>query len=692
MNLQLFISDHLVDLTDSSPIALTFQINNLAEVKNQQGNTSNQFKLPLTQRNRRILGFPDDVAFTNEWPYRQYPAKIVQDGLEIVPNGFAELNGVDNDTASITILSGNVDFFDAIGGKLYEMGDSKSAYGVGQPFKSYEHEWSVANVVASQTKTDGWIWPIVDYGNLTYNQTGQNVIDVRQLRPGFFIKTAIDRMLASVGYTAIGSLMADPLYPKLIAQFSNSKFEHGTDYQNEPDVDGISVTLGDNLVRTTAGEGDDDPMIHWHIRNANALNKQFKAGYVYDSPGELTVSVKLSIPAIYFYGKVTDNESSLVIELVKSHPATGAFDGIASYVVDFSAGYDYYFSVDNGPDKKSFTILKNIVLTHEVELINGDQLAVKYRFEGGDPAEFNMDKNTTWEVRPQVKEVRYGQMIQCERIFPDISQKDLLKDVLLRFGIICQTDANNRQINFASFRDIVGNIPIAKNWSKKCMDQGKSISFKLGNYAQVNRMKCKEDEAILPLGFGDANILVDDKTLPPAADLFESQFAPTLNRPYIGGTIAQIIMNQPGEGSDDFSTGVSPRILVDQKMDLRTKTNRDIKFTDGNAAKDVVVNSWVSVPYFYKPDGEHNLCFGDKPGNGTALLPGLKTRYYPELKKILHRAKKVIRYFLLSPLDILELDLLIPVYLEQDSAYYYINKIDAWQKGKPTKVELVKLE
>jgi hypothetical protein len=70
--LQLYINDQLVDLNDDSPIALTFQINNLAEVQNQQGNTSNQFKLPLTQRNRQILGFPDDIAFTTNAPYGQY--------------------------------------------------------------------------------------------------------------------------------------------------------------------------------------------------------------------------------------------------------------------------------------------------------------------------------------------------------------------------------------------------------------------------------------------------------------------------------------------------------------------------------------------------------------------------------------------------------------------------------------------
>jgi hypothetical protein len=78
------------------------------------------------------------------------------------------------------------------------------------------------------------------------------------------------------------------------------------------------------------------------------------------------------------------------------------------------------------------------------------------------------------------------------------------------------------------------------------------------------------------------------------------------------------------------------------------------------------------------------------PGTGSPLL-GLKTLYYPELEKILTNSKKVVCYFLLSPRDILDLDLLVPIYLQQDGAYYYINKIDSWRKGQPTKVELIKL-
>ncbi|NCD70789.1 hypothetical protein [Mucilaginibacter agri] len=254
----------------------------------------------------------------------------------------------------------------------------------------------------------------------------------------------------------------------------------------------------------------------------------------------------------------------------------------------------------------------------------------------------------------------------------------MLKDTLQRFGVICQTDNTTKTINFAFFRDIVNNIPKALDWSTKCLDQGKTISFQLGGYAQVNYMKYKEDDNVLPNGFADSQISVKDTTLPASANLFESQFAPTLNRPWLGGTIAQItkIDTSTDANAADFSIGTQPRILIDEKRFVTTP----VTFTDGGTTR-ILNNDFISVPYFYR-DGlpEDNLRFND-----------LRLKYYPELEKILQQSKKVVRWLLLTPRDIMELDLLIPVYLQQDSCYYYINKIDSWRKGQPTKVELVKL-
>ncbi len=272
-----------------------------------------------------------------------------------------------------------------------------------------------------------------------------------------------------------------------------------------------------------------------------------------------------------------------------------------------------------------------------------------------------------------------------------MSQKDFLKDIFQRFGIICQTDIYNKTINFSSLRDIIGNIPIANDWTAKCIDQGQQINYKLGNYAQVNYMEYQTDPNILPLKFGWDQININDQTLSAVPnDMIVSKFGPSLNRPYTGGTIAQITMIDATSDSTAFTIGVAPRILVDQKIDLRDYGNKTINFTDGTTT--VPVNGIISTPYFYKPDGDYNLCWCDMDGNTPGQkLPGLKSKYYTELQKILQNTKVLVRYFLLTPRDIAELNLLIPIYLQQHNAYFYINKIDSWIKGQPVKVELVKL-
>ncbi|MFI5162935.1 MAG: hypothetical protein ACHQHN_16760 [Sphingobacteriales bacterium] len=694
--LQLYINDQLVDLTDDSPIALTFQINNLAEVQNQQGNTSNQFKLPLTQRNRMILGFPDNIAFANHQPYQQYQAKLLQDGLEIIPYGIAELSSIEQDNANITILSGNVDFFDAIDGKLYEMGDSTTIYAQGQLWKPYEHTWDIDNIAMSQYKTDGWIYPIVDYGYIDAADYTQ-AIDPHNMRPGFFIKTAIDLLLQSAGYKGKGSLLDDPLYPLLICQFSNGSWEHGTDYQNQPNIHGMSAA---NLTGTTLDHPDSgypNGVFKWDSIVSDP-SKQF-SGTLFTSPNINAIKVTASFPLVRLSGHITshDSPSQLTAYIYYRNPNYPATPDTPLTSLDFAftAG-EISASNPNGwvRDKNTkgagitgYQNLYNYVLSTDTTLPENGGIYIGYAWQGQSGSNAQIYPGATLLIESQNTTMQYGQSVQCERIFPDISQKDLLKDTLQRFGVICQTDNANRTLSFNSLKDIVNNISIAKDWSSKCLDQGKRVAFQLGGYAQVNYMKYKEDDNVLPLDFANAQINIADATLPPTADLFQSQFAPTLNRPYLTGNIAQIKMIDNTTDNKDFSISVSPRILVDQKT--RLPQSKPVTFRDGT--KTVVINDIISTPYFYKPEGDYNLCFCDMPGIGGTILPGLKSKYYHEFQKILTQTKKVTRYLLLTPRDILELDLLIPIYLQQDSAYYYINKIDSWRRGQPCKVELIKL-
>ncbi|MFD0792771.1 hypothetical protein ACFQZX_04040 [Mucilaginibacter litoreus] len=682
--LQLYINDQLVDLSDDNPVALTFQINNLAEVKNQQGNTSNQFKLPLTQRNRQILGFPDDIAFTTNLPYDNYQAKIIQDGLEIVPSGIAVLNSVENDTAAITVLSGNVDFFDSLDVKIYDMGDSTTDIGQKKAFADFNHPWSLDNVINSQRNTQGWIWPVVDYGLIGTDYATNPVIDVRYMRPGFFLKTAIDMFVKLAGYKTDPSsfLLKQPMYDKLIVQFANDSFEHGIDYQKSPDTQGVSATLGYSYKETHPNIKDPDRgNIPFHNVVRNKDNNYNPSTGIYTATSVTKVNISLKIPQIFVYGnmkKPGEYSSSVVILIKSTDPVHGELelasnefnliDGTPMPTAPFSS-----FGFKNYDDP--------VTLSAEAYLEPGHQLMISYLFKGYTGSYFILPTDTELTITADNHDVLYGQQVQCERIFPDITQKDLLKDTLQRFGIICQTNNTTRMVTFSSFRDIVENIPRALNWTHKCLDHGKAISFQLGSYAQVNKLLYKEDEAIFPQKFGNSEIRIADKTLPLSTDLFESQFAPTLNRPYLNGSIAQILKVDTKDDPDntDFNTGTQPRILINEQFNLSQGDNpKKITFTDGQNSR--VINDVISVPYFWKSNVKYSLLWDD-----------LRKAYYPELEKILQQTKKVERYFLLTPRDILELDLLIPIYLEQDSAYYYINKIDSWRKGQPVKVEFVKL-
>jgi len=701
-NIQLYINDQPADLSDDSPIALTFQINNLADVQNQQGNTSNQFKLPLTQRNRQLLGFPDDIAFTSILPYRQYQAKIIQDGLEIIPYAVAELNSIEQDMANITILSGNVDFFDAIDGKIYDMGDSTSQwsnFGNSLVWKPYDHVWNLDNAVSSQTKTDGWIWPVVDYG--FFDKTDFTIpIDVRNLRPGFFIKTAIDLLLQSAGYKGKGSLLADPLYPLLICQFSNSSFDHGTDYQNQPDDKGMSAVQNADVLIEHQNALNPGGNLKFNIVNSDKAN-QFSSQQYFTANSPNSIAITLSLPHVYLKGFVTPEENAGKFTVNIYYHINGTSSDtdavLTSYEFSFS---NFGENRGSGPDSdpKGWRRISgsgssifaeidifNIKLSFQTTIAQGDTLYMGYVFTGKTPISVINYAGSTLDIVSQEQKVQFGQSIQCERILPDISQKDLLKDTLQRFGIICQTDNASKTISFNSFRDIVNNIPIAKDWTSRCIDQGKQVSFRLGNYSQVNYMQYKADDNILPLKFGWSQINIDDQLLPASGTLFESQFGATLNQPYYGGTVAQIEMHDDTQEGTDLSIGVAPRILIDQKFDLR-QIGKAVTFTDGVSTR--IVNDVISIPYFYKTDAPQ---LTEEYGKGSLLFEDLRSKYYTELEKILTRSKKVIRYFLLNPRDILELDLLIPVYLQQDGAYYYINKIDSWRKGQPCKVELVKL-
>ena len=92
----------------------------------------------------------------------------------------------------------------------------------------------------------------------------------------------------------------------------------------------------------------------------------------------------------------------------------------------------------------------------------------------------------------------------------------------------------------------------------------------------------------------------------------------------------------------------------------------------------------------YSTTGKQIVGFSTAYDNGITFDVAIDS-YYRFIKYLIDNYKELNCYMLLTPYDIANLDYRIPIYLEQFSSTFFIQKINDWVNGKPTKVELLKL-
>src|SRR5690606_17483322 len=133
-----------IDLSVDQVLAMTYQVQDIGNIQFQKANFSNQFKIPKTKDNCRKFGFIDQVTSADMRPYRALPARIIQDGEEIVRNGVAQVLSVD-DTINVVIYSGIKDFFETIGDAMLSDLD----------LSDLNHTWDLATIKTLMASESG---------------------------------------------------------------------------------------------------------------------------------------------------------------------------------------------------------------------------------------------------------------------------------------------------------------------------------------------------------------------------------------------------------------------------------------------------------------------------------------------------------------------------------------------------------
>lgn len=633
-NKEVYINGILLDLDESkSPIQLTYSVNDLAELKDRQAYSSNIFKVPLTYNNRKACGLPDDANLIQITPYRNNAGRIVQGGIEVIANGIAIVQAC-SDVIEVQILSGIKGFFDAIGDKKISELD----------LSAYDHIWNLTNVINSQTATDGYIYPIIDYGQL---DDVLKEADARLLRPATFRKTIIEAIVAEAGYTIIGNALSYPKYLNSIIPFTNDKFEHGAGYDAQL---ATYKTSARNTVDQVTDEADIDTVV---VLQDDATSDQynqwngsiFTAGNTYRA--KLTFNYTIEQRDTFLGGG--NVESYLRIEKL--------IGGVWT-----TLGYNITTQSTVGGFSREVFRDQTVVATDDMS--TGDQYRILHQQHPGANRMISIIyAGAKLTVEPISQDVIYGSEVQLSATLPDISQTNFFKEFLQNFGLIVVPNNYTKSLELINLEEVYANKPNAIDITDKGFRSVRDIKYSYGNYGINNYGRYKEDDAV-PDGFGDGVMVFDNLTLENEVTLFTSVFAGTITSSKQGLIFAEIKKIEDRLVSLEFKTKTQPRILLDVKQ------NAQLRIFDGNGSQ--VVNS-ISLPTF------NGLSYAD-----------LFAENYPELQKMLYRPFIVELEMLISEVDLAQLDWRVPLYDGLTASYYYRNSIK-YVQGGISRVNMIKM-
>lgn len=657
------------DLFGSEDIVQTFSIFNIEDISGRSSDYTNEFDLPLTNNNRKIIEFADLIPTINTFAYRRVPCEIIVSGLTF-RKGFIVLNEID-ETIRCRFFTGNASFYEKI----------KSIDLPGLAWDDLNHTWSLANAVAAANTSSGYIYPVIDMGEQVRTV---NTIDVKKTLPCTHNKTILQKIMQWAGYTySFGTTPTQ--FNRSITAYNKKNPVFTTDLINQSSYSAAIQYVDVNM-----------PVLN--------LSRTGTGGVFYNLEYEIAGSTQIVFP--FFSTPLTGNSSLFNFN---NNNFTAATTGNYNYSFDIDPNYFLLPpSVTTGLGSSIFGIegyldirlYKNgiryddpniigVVKTGTVALSQGDifKCIVVYvtKFTHVRPTTFDSPFITVtrpnviliYALNPNQKmsitldaNITFGSTIPYSSILPQINCSDWVRDMAIRFGWVLNVDEYLKHVTIISFNEILQSQPV--DWSDKLDETNPpNIKFDFGNYAQNNYIKHKPDKSIVDEPFGtNYNLKIQNYNLPIDKELYVSPYAATELIDWNGDYTSYINIYKDGL----FSLDAEPRILF-----LRPE-RKDFTYYAGVSS--TLIND-INFCYFIDFNEDFNMGFANNLFTKNSLI----------LVNILQGSKRITNDFKLNLIDIKQLDLTKPVYVNQFQSLFLISQVLQYNytKYQSTSVELIKL-
>ena len=663
---QLIINGQPIDLYASTRIALTLQVNDLADLSDRQSARSNSFTIPRTAANEAALGYAHLPQSATELPYRRLPATHTRGGLNLLGPCTAVIDQAGDDF-KVVLVSKSVDLFTLLDERTLSDLD----------LSDLNHIFDLSTIIATRTNTEGVIYPLAAYTrDPAYIDNLSPRWDIRRVQFCLYAHTLVRRIIQEAGFSLeAGSFFeTDPVASRLLFHASPDKWGNTgkilTAYKTTPQVVSISNTpvvidddsSGDPVLRagafdlsnawTTSPGGT--TLIRYYHPNAFSVPREgrlrFTVYYTFTLPASATGPETMQLRIITSSGGVERIAASGQLRTIAPGQTISGVE-----TIQLPTG-----SYGTGPGDYSFLAPRVISST-----TGGSTLSV-----------LTINPPTRVEAWLYAQApFAVGDPVPVAEQLPEMKQKDFLKGLSQMFCLNWNEDLYRREFAAISFNQIKTNRAEAPDYSDKLhTGTPPESSFRLGSYARRNWMKYKEDDAVEE-GYGDGSFTVDDETLDAEDTLFTLPFAATENVTMLGGYTLPLI-ERWAMGETVPKIKVKPRVLL---LSENANPGASVDYYDGSTT--TTVNTSLPWCHFIHPDQGNNLGFGDS----------LIRDYYTPVVAMLTRGRKVVVDMALSDLDLHGIDFTKPIYLNQLGGYFYINRISNALPGRLVKVELVRL-
>jgi hypothetical protein len=456
---------------------------------------SKTIQCPGTQRNDAIFGQIYDVNISNAYnasaaniaanfnPNKRANARIITDGIEVM-DGTLQLRQI---TAKKDQLIYEIIFIGKMANIFNELGDSElnGLDDNGQPlidFSDLDHEYNYGAIVSSWSNTDGYVYPMLDYGvnEPLYQQTSERIYKVSDFRPAVFLHDIIDRIFSFADFSYTSTFLSSSFFRRLIIPWTNEGFmisesevanrsatasANGTQYLNNQFMPNYPSAPFNTEVLLDF-DSSIDPNNLWN-----------DAGDYYEATIDGNYNVFSNPSFIVTNTDVNGVPGPMPVKInIYRQTTSGAIDLVGSNLndIEIPAGIGTAFET------------AAVATAENVYLEAGDRVFSKIEINYAEPLfafvlffgryDFEASIRGTIEVTSGDLGIVEGMEIPMNSLVPEVEMKDLLLSVIQMFNLYVTIDPNDERNLLIETRDTFYSSGKVKDWTHK-MARDKDVTL-----------------------------------------------------------------------------------------------------------------------------------------------------------------------------------------------------------------------